>query len=402
MRRHYLTHGLLTSFQLREHYRGDIMISTKALIPSIDFNPNKPKHINDVIESCNENGVDRLLAFDLSNNDTEHEVTLGRIKSFADKSEAMIIGAGNIDRMEDVKKLLYAGCKKVALNLAKPSNIELMEEVSLKFGKDKMAVCIKTLAEYQENKTQIEKYISLIICLNNNLEQIETQTSLEIILNSQLMMTKPKALVSNIAWNEFKLNGEGMMPVIVQDYRTNEVLMMAYMNEAAFNETLATGKMTYYSRSRNELWVKGLTSGHVQYLKALMLDCDRDTILAKVSQIGVACHTGSESCFFNELVKKEYRESNPLKVFQAVFDVILKRKKNPKEGSYTNYLFDKGLDKILKKVGEECTEIVIAAKNPDQEEIKYEIADFLYHVMVLMVEKEVTWEDITKELAHRS
>ena len=193
-----------------------------------------------------------------------------------------------------------------------------------------------------------------------------------------------------------------MVPVVVQDYKTDEVLMVAYMNEEAFNTTLETGKMTYYSRSRNELWTKGMTSGHVQYVKSLSIDCDKDTILAKVSQVGAACHTGNRSCFFTELVRKEYKDSNPLHVFQNVYNVILDRKIHPKDGSYTNYLFDKGIDKILKKVGEECTEIVIAAKNPDREEIKYEISDFLYHVMVLMAEKGVTWEDITSELEHRS
>ena len=147
--------------------------------------------------------------------------------------------------------------------------------------------------------------------------------------------------------------------------------------------------------------MKGETSGHIQYVKELTADCDFDTILAKVSQVGVACHTGNPSCFFNEIVKKECIENNPLKVFETVYNIIEDRKNNPKEGSYTNYLFDKGIDKILKKVGEECTEIVIAAKNPDPEEIKYEISDFLYHVMVLMVEKGVTWEEITQELAQR-
>ena len=177
--------------------------------------------------------------------------------------------------------------------------------------------------------------------------------------------------------------------------------MLAYMNEESLNSTIRTGKMTYYSRSRKALWVKGETSGHTQYVKSLTADCDFDTILAKVSQVGVACHTGAPSCFFNEIVKKEYVERNPLKVFEDVYAIILDRKKNPKEGSYTNYLFDKGLDKILKKVGEEATEIVIAAKNPDPEETKYEISDFLYHMMVLMAEKGVTWDDITSELAQR-
>ena len=177
--------------------------------------------------------------------------------------------------------------------------------------------------------------------------------------------------------------------------------MQAYMNEAAFRNTLHTGKMTYYSRSRQTQWVKGETSGHYQFVKSLFLDCDNDTLLAKVSQVGAACHTGARSCFFKQLVKKEYDETNPLKVFEEVFSVILERKKYPKEGSYTNYLFDKGIDKILKKVGEEATEIVIAAKNPDNEELIYEISDFLYHVMVLMAERGVNWEDITRELANR-
>lgn len=177
--------------------------------------------------------------------------------------------------------------------------------------------------------------------------------------------------------------------------------MLAYMTKEAYEMTLQTGRMTYYSRSRGELWVKGETSGHYQYVKSLTADCDMDTLLAKVSQVGAACHTGNHSCFFNEIMKKEYDDENPLTIFNSVYQVILDRKEHPKEGSYTNYLFDKGLDKILKKVGEEATEIVIAAKNPNPEEIKYEISDLLYHLMVLMAQKGVTWEEITKELANR-
>ena len=177
--------------------------------------------------------------------------------------------------------------------------------------------------------------------------------------------------------------------------------MMAYMNQLAFQDTLRTGKMNYYSRSRKEQWQKGETSGHFQYVKALYLDCDHDTILAKVHQIGAACHTGSTSCFFRTLAEKGNQKTNPLKVFEDVFAVISDRKEHPKEGSYTNYLLDKGLDKILKKVGEEAAEIIIAAKNPDPEEVKYEISDFLYHVMVLMAVKGITWEEITQELANR-
>ena len=159
--------------------------------------------------------------------------------------------------------------------------------------------------------------------------------------------------------------------------------------------------MTYFSRSRQAQWVKGETSGHFQYVKSLKIDCDNDTLLATVKQIGAACHTGNRTCFYRDLVKKEFNNVNPLEVFENVYQIIKDRKEHPKEGSYTNYLFDKGIDKILKKVGEECTELVIAAKNPDPEEIKYEMSDFLYHAMVLMVERGVTWEDITEELANR-
>ena len=200
---------------------------------------------------------------------------------------------------------------------------------------------------------------------------------------------------------KLKFDAQGLIPAIVQDHYTKEVLTLAYMNAESLAITIDEGRTCFWSRSRQELWLKGLTSGHFQYVKSLALDCDNDTILAKVDQIGAACHTGSRSCFFKPLVQKESNDTNPLHVFQDVYDVIADRKLHPKEGSYTNYLFDKGIDKILKKVGEECTEIIIAAKNPDKEEIKYEISDFLYHAMVLMVEKGVTWEEITNELARR-
>ena len=206
---------------------------------------------------------------------------------------------------------------------------------------------------------------------------------------------------AEISWDELKKDASGLVPCIVQDYKTGQVLMLAYMNEESYQATCETGRMTYYSRSRQEHWCKGDTSGHYQYVKELSLDCDNDTILAKVHQIGAACHTGSYSCFFKDLAKTEYNDVNPMTILQEDMETILERKKNPKEGSYTNYLFDKGIDKILKKCGEEASEIIIAAKNPDAEELKYEIADFLYHMMVLMAECGLSWDDVTKELANR-
>ena len=220
----------------------------------------------------------------------------------------------------------------------------------------------------------------------------------DICMDAGIQMTSFESILD---FSEFKLNSNGLIPVVVQDYKTNEVLMMAYMNEEAFDNTVKTGRMTYFSRSRQCQWVKGETSGHYQYVKSLSIDCDKDTILAKVEQIGAACHTGNRSCFYTTIVGADYDAKNPLQVFESVYNTILDRRENPKEGSYTNYLFEKGIDKILKKVGEEATEIVIAAKNPNPEEIKYEISDFLYHAMVLMVERGVTWEDIINELADR-
>ena len=389
---------------------------------------------------CN-NNADRIIVFDQSNTDEEHEEALDTIKKIALACEVPVIGAGNVKRMEDVKKLIYAGCAKAVLNYSKVSNIEITEEVSKKFGKKKILAAFMTKEELTANKELLEEYVSELICLNSSIikecntltalpticsldvdkaNQIKEYLTLENIsgvtgnaVNNSIADVFPMKLAfakegfsvsaceASMKWTDFKLNSDGMLPVVVQDYKTNEVLMVAYMNEEAYQHTVETGKMTYWSRSRNELWIKGDTSGHYQYVKSLSADCDNDTLLAKVSQVGAACHTGKYSCFFNEVLKKEYNDTNPLKVFEDVYGVIADRKVNPKDGSYTNYLFDKGIDKILKKLGEEATEIVIAAKNPNVNEIKYEISDFLYHMMVLMVEKGVTWEEIMAELANR-
>ena len=367
-----------------------------------------------------DNGADELLVFDFSSGDEEHEKAIARIREICAVSEIPVMAAGNINRMEDVKKLIYAGCAKVALNFSKQSNIELLEEMSKRFGQEKMYVCISSPEEFTENKELIENYAGGILALDAVQNEVEKVSSMQVILHTEenhkealVELMKQKAVgglsgafvsasdtdltafkelcrkngipvnisESAISWSEFKLNSDGLIPVVVQDYKTDEVLMLAYMNEEAFQTTLDSGKMTYWSRSRQELWTKGLTSGHVQYVKSLTLDCDNDTILAKVAQVGAACHTGNKTCFFKPLMKKEYDDTNPLRVFQEVYDVILDRKEHPKEGSYTNYLFDKGIDKILKKVGEECTEIVIAAKNPDKDEMKYEISDLsLIHI----------------------
>lgn len=188
-----------------------------------------------------------------------------------------------------------------------------------------------------------------------------------------------------------------MIPAIVQDYQTKQVLMMAYVNEEAYDKMLETKETYFYSRSRNELWHKGETSGHYQYIKGMYLDCDQDTLLIYVEQVGAACHTGSYSCFFEEVIP--YQE--PLDIFHDLYDLIEDRKVHPVEKSYTNYLLEQGVDKICKKVGEEASETIIAAKNDNKEELIGEISDLFYHVYVLMSQQGVTVEDIERKLGER-
>lgn len=398
--------------------------------------------LSELVQCYNDNGIDKLFVFDLSDDDAEHEINLHTLKAINRICELPVYAGGNVNRLEDIKKILYTGCKKVILNGLKPVTTELSREGAMRFGKEKMTLSLFNVDILFKDKETIEENISELIILNPKLagtienvtempyipvvndvafaDILQLLTSDETIVglsgdmlsdtNANIMALKDALesqgiptghFATTIQWSDFKLNSDGMIPVIVQDYKTNDVLMLAYMNEESFNKTLSIGKMTYWSRSRNELWTKGLTSGHVQYVKSLSVDCDKDTLLAKVSQVGAACHTGNRTCFYTDIASEEYMERNLLKVFKHEYDVIKDRKVHPKEGSYTNYLFDKGLDKILKKIGEEATEIVIAAKNPEPEEIKYEIADFLYHIMVLMVDKGLTWDDVIEELSRR-
>ena len=206
-----------------------------------------------------------------------------------------------------------------------------------------------------------------------------------------------------------KYDEKGLVPVIAQDYHSKKVRMMAYMNEEALLKTLETGKVHYFSRSRQNLWLKGETSSHYQYLKQISIDCDGDTLLLQIEQAGgISCHTGNSSCFYREL-KEEIVEAERQEIavkhndpmLGELYSKIVDRKVNPKEGSYTNYLLDKGLNKILKKVGEECTEVIIAAKDDDNKELTFEIADLMYHLTVLMAQKGLTWEEIGIELAQR-
>ena len=195
-----------------------------------------------------------------------------------------------------------------------------------------------------------------------------------------------------------KFDENGLIPAIVQDHWTKEVLTLAYMNEESLAISIAEQRTCFWSRSRQQLWRKGETSGNVQHIASITADCDGDALVVEVVKDGPACHTGADSCFHEPLYLSE--EIKPFS-YEGLYRLISGRKTEPKEGSYTTYLFDTGLDKILKKVGEECTEVIIAGKGGDKAETIYEIADLCYHVMVLMVQSGISLEDVTRELARR-
>lgn len=212
--------------------------------------------------------------------------------------------------------------------------------------------------------------------------------------------------IENLQYNE-----KGLIPAIIQDRATGQVLMLAYMNQEALQKTVETGVTWFYSRSRRCLWQKGETSGHLQQVKDIAYDCDADTLLITVEQTGAACHEGTFSCFSRTLGSEERTSTmmaDPTKVYgnaatviHDLYHVIMDRKTNPKEGSYTNYLFEKGQDKILKKVGEECAETIIGSKNNDKAEILYEMADLWYHNLVLLAYHDITPSELLEELQKR-
>lgn len=413
-------------------------MSDKRIIGCIRMDK-EPVAADQIIQMEN-TGADSVLLIDDSM-PVDEERLIKLIKAVGEKSDMPLLIKRHYQRLEDVKKILYAGDTQAVMDVVSAADFHLMVEASERFGKDKILAWIPESQPVTDALASAVQQNGASVCIVENRDTelfgtyhlpvlpVRNMTDAKEIaavlepdgvwgIISEKFYTDQMDLMSlkyelgsmgiatnrfesQIPFGEFKLNSDGLIPVVTQEYKTGKVLMVAYMNEEAFNETIRSGRMTYWSRSRQELWKKGDTSGHYQYVKSLDIDCDKDTILAKVVQIGAACHTGNESCFFTNLVSKSYDTTNPMTIFDEVMATILHRKENPKEGSYTNYLFDKGIDKILKKVGEEATEIVIAAKNPDSDELKYEICDFLYHMMVLMAERGVTWKEITKELAGR-
>ena len=201
---------------------------------------------------------------------------------------------------------------------------------------------------------------------------------------------------------QIRYNEQGLVPAIAQDAATREVLMLAWMNEESLRLTLETGYATYYSRSRQKLWKKGETSGHTQRVLSLSYDCDEDAVLLLVDQTGPACHTGERSCFFRQAYTVDADEMPASsQILQEDYDVISDRQAHPQEGSYTNYLLEKGVEKICKKIGEEASETIIAAMKGNAEEVTYEAADLLYHLLVLLFQQGVKLQDVWEELRRR-
>ena len=416
-------------------------MSYKKIIPYINTENEVLDNVLQLAKEYSYGGADELLIYNFNKNENYRNEFLAFSKQLSKEIDIPFSIGCYIESMEDVKKALYTGASCLLIDYNSLVNKDIIKQASKRFGANKIIISLDS-SELQDKQDEIlasgaSKIMLKHLVLSPKVIKSIGNFDIPVLIRDSLIRNDIKKLLSiktvqgivtnfyehkdlmkvkislkedginintfesKMAFSELNPNNDGLVPVITQDYRSGEVLMLAYVNEDAYNKTIASGRMFYYSRSRDSLWLKGETSGHYQYLKDLSVDCDGDTLLAKVIQIGAACHTGNRSCFYTNLMEREYKKTDPSRIFEDVYNVILDRKKNPKEGSYTNYLFDEGIDKILKKCGEECAEIIIAAKNPETEELRYEIADFIYHLMVLMVDCGLNWNDIMTELEHR-
>ncbi|MGN0240941.1 MAG: bifunctional phosphoribosyl-AMP cyclohydrolase/phosphoribosyl-ATP diphosphatase HisIE [Candidatus Weimeria sp.] len=387
----------------------------------------------------NDSGVDKIFLIDLSDDENEHLTNIKTIRNINRSIDVKTAAGGNIKRLDDVKLYFFAGCLEVVLNGGKQDTLELVKEAANRFGKDRILVSVDNVNFAFKTRDYIKDCVHELILMDSDLATgIENITSTPYILrlddydldkitellksesirgiygdfinddNTDIMQLKSTLSDRGISmdnfepklhWSDLKTNSDGLVPVIAQDYQTGQVYMLAYMNEEAFDTTIRIGKMTYWSRSRQELWTKGLTSGHIQYVKSLTADCDYDTILAKISQVGgIACHTGAPSCFFNNIIKKEYIDRSPRKIFENKLNQIIKERN---EDSDVKEIFDQGIDGILSKIGEETAEVIIAGKDSNKSDIVREVTDLIVNLMFLMSDNEITWDDITTELATR-
>ena len=399
------------------------------------------EEIPGVMQSLNNLSVDRLVVSDKAQDEqthTDHTVILKMVCAY---SEVPVTAGGYMRRMDDVKKYFHAGVNSIIIEASSDKALQLLKDTSGRFGRESVMLGLTTVDIMFKHRDLVESSVDRLLVLDRTaLESASQVSTLPILViperenpesaysilsrenvtgvayaaslfdNIDVMALKQRLYDQHISvshleprleWSGMKTNEQGLVPVVVQDYISNEVLMLAYMNEESFRLTLMSGKMTYWSRSRQEIWVKGETSGHYQYVKSLTADCDHDTILARVSQIGAACHTGNRSCFFYNIIQRETNKSNPLSQLLETYNRIRDRKETPDEGSLATYLFEKGTDKILTELSKENAQILLAAKNGDPEVIKMEISDYLYLLTMLMVENNITFEEIISELSYR-
>ncbi|MDD2430799.1 MAG: imidazole glycerol phosphate synthase subunit HisF [Firmicutes bacterium] len=408
-------------------------------------------------------GADEIVFLDISATAKGKETAYEYVEAIAREIDIPLIIGGGIRSIKDMEKAFLLGASRVSINSAAVENPDFINEASERFGSEKVIVAIdvqekedswavlthggKRISELDAilwAKEVEERGAGAILVTSRDfdgakkgydlrlLEALKDAVNLPIIASGgagkledlragieagadavlaasifHFNQLSIKACKEYLAKNGIAVSGTGLEPVFNEqglvvatsvDYLDNKVLMQAYMNKEAWERTLATKRATYFSRSRQKLWVKGEESGNFQVVKNILLDCDRDSVLLIVEQTGPACHTNNRSCFYTSFYENNTNIGESL---SELSKTIKSRKSSPKPGSYTNYLFDKGLDKILKKVGEETSEVIIAAKNLSKSELTYEVSDLIYHLTVLLEERELRWQDISIELQKR-
>ena len=386
-------------------------------------------------------GADELLLFDLSETPKEHEMALRIIRRINRETPIPSIAGGNINDADDVRKYLEAGCKRVMLNFTKETGASLAEKASSLYGAKRIAASLNDFDTLFKQQHCIEKCVSELIFMQKldlnsvrnlsdkpaiivtddlneenlieilqdtavrgisarkmTLKDFDLQAFKETCIKSEIKMS---AFESKMEFSEFAVNASGLLPVILQNAKTTEVMQLAFMNEAAFTQTLKTGNIFLYDPETKDVY-PGKGTAKDAHVVGILVSEDKKSLLVRVNPITPKPLENFLGRYYEPIVGSELDEGNPLQVLESLYGTIRARKELPVEGSYTNYLFDKGIDQILVKFGSEIMELIVAAKNPDTEEITNEMADMLYMIMVLMAEKNLTWEDIIQVVKDRS
>ncbi|MBE5906962.1 MAG: phosphoribosyl-ATP diphosphatase [Lachnospiraceae bacterium] len=389
----------------------------------------------------NDSGIDKLMLWDLSTTKEEHDTTLKTIREINRVLEISSYAFGWTSTIRDIKEYLFSGCRRVILSSSDPDLPNILEECQKRFRSERLSLALEDVDIIFKKRAEIaELYHDIYVFKKEILESLVNMTdipfyamieSMDIeeyaeilripscvgiggpLLNARAtdIMTLKHQLFergllvllndSTMSWSQFRCNSEGLISVIAQDYVTKEVLTFGVMNEEAFYATMEKGKMHYYNRQTGEVYMHGASTEQYQYVKSISLDCHKQALLAKVSQIGLACHTGNYSCFFTEIVKKDYAEKNTVRLLENIYNIITNRKKHPREGSYTNFLLDNGVNEMIRKIQSETLEISLSAKDANTEGLRTQLSDLLYYLMVLMSNYDITWDDITNELSQR-